>query len=89
LPKQRAVCDSAAAGIAGEQAENAAGLFDEVKRVVPNRIRQQHERSTLESLTDRLKMLESEQTALHQKQEELDHAATATAGAPGKAVGLP
>jgi hypothetical protein len=85
---ERAVRDSAAAArIAGEQADKVAGLFDEAKKsgAEQNSV-QQHERSTLESLADRLKLLESVQTALHQKQEELDHAANATAGAPGKTV---
>src|ERR1700730_13251805 len=85
---ERAVRDSAAtARMAGEQADKVAGLFDEVKKSgAEQNSLQQHERSTLESLADRLKMLESAQTALHQKQEELDRAANATAGAPGKAV---
>ncbi len=85
---ERAVRDSAAtARMAGEQADKVAGLFDEVKKSgAEQNSLQQHERSTLESLADRLKMLESAQTALHQKQEELDRAANATAGAPGKTV---
>jgi hypothetical protein len=85
---ERAVRDSAiAARIAGERADKVAGLLDEAKKSgAEQNSQQQQERSTLESLADRLKMLESEQTALHQKQEELDRAANATAGAPGKAV---
>jgi hypothetical protein len=85
---ERAVRDSAiAARIAGERADKVAGLFDEAKKSsAEQNSQQQQERGTLGGLADRLKMLESEQTALHQKQEELDRAANATAGTPGKAV---
>jgi hypothetical protein len=85
---ERAVRDSAAAArIAGERADKVAGLLDEAKKSGAEQDSlQQHERGTLESIADRLKMLESEQIALHQKQEELDRAANATAAAPSKMV---
>ena len=85
---ERSVRDNtAAARIAGERADKVAGLFDEAKRSgVEQNSLQQHERSTLENLADRLKTLEAVQTALQQKQEELDRAADATAAAPDKAI---
>jgi hypothetical protein len=85
---ERGVRDNAAAArIAGERADKVAGLFDEAKRsdVEPNSL-QQYEHSTLENLADRLKTLEAVQTALQQKQEELERVADATAAAPDKAI---
>ena len=85
---ERGVRDNAAAaGIAGERADRVAGLFDEAKRSgVEQNSLQQHEHSTLENLADRLKTLEAVQTALQQKQEELDRVADATAAAPDKVI---
>ena len=82
----RNVRDNAtAARIAGER---AAGLFDKMKLSGDEQISlQQQERSTLENLADRLKLLESREVALQRKQEELDRVANAMV-APDKTIRL-
>jgi len=82
----RDVRDNAtAARIAGER---AAGLFDKMKLSGDEQISlQQQERSTLENLAERLKLLESREVALQRKQEELDRVANAMV-APDKTIRL-
>jgi hypothetical protein len=92
---ERAVRDAAAAArVAGERADKAAGLFavppppsagegreggDEQNRA------QQNDRTALEALANRITALESRQTALQQKQEGLDRLANAMI-APDKTI---
>ena len=95
---ERAVSDAAAAArVAGERADKVAGLFDGPPPYPPphsgegreggdeqNRA-QQHDRSALADLANRVTALESRQTALLRKQEELDRLASAMT-APDKTV---
>jgi hypothetical protein len=83
---ERAVRDAAAAArVAGERADKAAGLLavtpspraaEDREGGEQNRA-QQNDRATLEALASRVTALESQQTALQQKQEGLDRLATA------------
>src|SRR5262249_13321101 len=67
---------AAAARVAGEHAERAAGLFDEATRSgdEQNRARQ-HDLGAAEELANRVATLESRQQALQQTQEGLDRLA--------------
>jgi len=80
---ERRVADNAAAArTAGERADRATALFDEMKRSVAERNSPPPgERSIVEGLADRLNALEARDAALRRKQEELDRAATAPAAA--------
>ncbi len=84
---ERAVRDTAAAArVAGEPADKAAGLFDGAKKSGDEQNRaQQNDRSALEDLANRVATLESRQTALQQKQEGLDRLANAMI-APDKTI---
>jgi hypothetical protein len=84
---ERAVRDAAAAArAAGERADKMANLFDVTKEWGDEQNRaQQQDRSALEDLANRVARLESQQTALRHKQDELDRLAGAMA-APDKAV---
>jgi len=84
---ERAVRDAAAAArVAGERADKAAGLFDGAKKSGDEQNRaQQNDRSALEDLANRVATLESRQTALQQKQEGLDRLANAMI-APDKTI---
>jgi hypothetical protein len=95
---ERAVRDAAAAArAAGERADKVAGLIDGPPpyphpQAGEGRVggdeqnsAQQHDRSALEALADRVATLESQQAALQQKQEGLDRLADATT-APDKAI---
>jgi hypothetical protein len=74
---ERSVRDTAAAArVAGERADRAAGLVDAAKKSGDERnSAQQHELSALDDLASRVKTLELLQTALRQKQEALDRLA--------------
>lgn len=84
---ERGVRDNAAAiRTAVERTDKLAGLSNEEKKSGDDQNSlQQRERSSLESLTDRLKMLEATQTTLRQKEQELDRAANSMA-APDRMV---
>jgi len=79
--------NAAEARMAVERANKVADLFEEAKKSGNEQNSPQLvERSTFESLADRLKILESSVASLHQKQDALDHAASARAAVPDKPV---
>ncbi len=85
---ERSARDTAAAArLAGERADRVARLLDDAKKGGDEQNSLQRERGSLEAHEDRLKTLESAQTALRQKQEELDRVeSTAAPDAAGRAA---
>jgi hypothetical protein len=76
---ERSIHDAAAAAhVAGQRADKAAGLIEEAKKSGDTQSSaQQHELRVLEDLISRVRTLESLQAALQQKQEALDRLANA------------